>query len=114
MANSLESLLVEQFLTNLTNSKLKFDVAKPTISDNEDFFQRDVEVWDLYYYYCNIKTWTMFFRLVVCMYMQSFKWFHPIILKIYSIFQYVKMLNTMCDVIAHLIWISHKPKYLKN
>ena len=39
MANSLELLLVEQFLTNLTNSKLKFDVvAKPTISDNEDFF----------------------------------------------------------------------------
>ena len=57
VANSLELLLVEQILTNLTNSKLKFDVvAKPTISDNEDFFQRDVEVWELYYYYCNIKT----------------------------------------------------------
>ena len=57
MANSLELLLVEQFLTNLTNSKLKFDVvAKPTISDNEYLFQRDVEVWELYYYYCNIKT----------------------------------------------------------
>ena len=49
--------LVEQFLTNLTNLKLNFDVvAKPTISDNQDFFQRDVEVWELYYYYCNIKT----------------------------------------------------------
>ena len=48
MANNLELLLVEQFLTNLTNSKLKFDVvAKPTISDNEDFFQRDIEVWEL-------------------------------------------------------------------
>ena len=35
--------MVEQILTNLTNSKLKFDVAKPTISDNQDFFQRDVE-----------------------------------------------------------------------
>ena len=43
MANSLELLMVEQILTNLTNSKLKFDVAKPTISDNQDFFQRDVE-----------------------------------------------------------------------
>ena len=44
MANSLELLLVEQILTNLTNLKLKFDVvAKPTISDNEDFFQRDVQ-----------------------------------------------------------------------
>ena len=57
VANSLELLLVEQILTNLTNSKLKFDViAKLTIPDNEDFFQRDVEVWELYYYYCNIKT----------------------------------------------------------
>ena len=66
MANSLELLLVEHILTNLTNSKLKFDVvAKLTISVNENFFQRDVEVWELYYYYCNIKT--MFFRLVVCM-----------------------------------------------
>ena len=36
MANSLELL---QILTDLTNSKLTFDVvAKPTISDNEDFF----------------------------------------------------------------------------
>ena len=43
--------------TPLTNSKLKFDVvAKPTISDNEIFFQRDVEVWELYYNYCNFKT----------------------------------------------------------
>ena len=42
----MELLLVEQVLTNLTNSKLKFDVvAKPTISGNEYYFQRDVEVW---------------------------------------------------------------------
>ena len=114
VANSLELLLVEQILSNLTISKLKIDVvAKPTLSDNEDFFQRDVEAWELYYYYCNIKTWTIFFRLVVCMHMQSFKWFHPIILKIYTIFQYVKMLYTTCDVIAHIIWISQKCKYLK-
>ena len=40
VANSLELLLVEQILTNLTNSKLKFDVvAKPTISYNEVFFK---------------------------------------------------------------------------
>ena len=46
MVNNLELLLVEQILTDLTNSKLKFDiVAKPTISDNEDVYQRDVEVW---------------------------------------------------------------------
>ena len=51
MANSLELLLVEQILSNLTISKLKIDVvAKPTLSDNEDFFQRDVEAWELYYY----------------------------------------------------------------
>ena len=56
MANSLELLLVEQILTDLTNSKLKFDVVAKPISDNEDFFQRDGEVWELYYYYCNIKT----------------------------------------------------------
>ena len=56
VVNSLELLLVEQILTNLTNSKLKFVVvAKPTVC-NEDFFQRDEEVWELYYYYCNIKT----------------------------------------------------------
>ena len=48
VANSLELLLVEQILTDLTNSKLKFHVvAKPTISDNEDIFQRDVDVWEL-------------------------------------------------------------------
>ena len=66
MANSLELLLVEQILTNLANSKRKFDViAKSTIPDNEYFFQRDVQVWELYFYYSNIKTWTMFFTLVV-------------------------------------------------
>ena len=70
----MELLLVEQILSNLTISKLKIDVvAKPTISDNEDFFERDVEALELYYYYCNIKTRTTFFRLVVCMHMQSFK-----------------------------------------
>ena len=105
VANSLELLLVEQFITNLTNSKLKFDVvAKPTISDNEDFFQRDVEVWELYYYYCNIKTWTMFFSLVVCIHIQSFKWFHSIIVKINTIFQYVKML-------LYNVW-RHSPSHL--
>ena len=37
----MELLLVEQILTNLTNSKLKFDaVAKLTISDNEEFFSK--------------------------------------------------------------------------
>ena len=43
------------------------------------------------YYYGNIKTWTMFFRSVFCIDMQSFKWFRSIILKIYTIFQYVKI-----------------------
>ena len=38
VANSLELLLVEQILTDLINSKLRFDVvAKPTISDNKYF-----------------------------------------------------------------------------
>ena len=51
----MELLLVEQILTNLTNSKLKFDVvAKSTISGNKGFFQRDVEVWELFNYHCNI------------------------------------------------------------
>ena len=43
------------------------------MSENEDFWQRDLEVWELYYYYGNIKTWTVFFRLVVYIHMQSFK-----------------------------------------
>ena len=60
------------------------------------------------------RTCTMFFSLVVCMHMQSFKWFHSTILKIYTIFQYVKMLCKTCDVIDHFIWISHKCKYLTN
>ena len=85
-----------------------------TPSENEDFWQRDLEVCELYYYYVIIKTWTMFFRLVVCVHMQSFKWFHSIILKIYTIFQYVKMLCKPFDVIDHLIWILHKSKYFKN
>ena len=53
----MELLLVQQVLTDLANSKLKFDViAKPTISDNDDFFQRELFFWELYFYYCNIKT----------------------------------------------------------
>ena len=41
VANSLELLLVEQILTDSSNSKLKFYVvAKLTISDNEDFFKK--------------------------------------------------------------------------
>ena len=35
------------------------------MSENEEFRQTDLEVWELYYYYGNIKTWTMFFRLMV-------------------------------------------------
>ena len=38
-----ELLLVEQILTNLTNPKLFDVVTKPAISDNEEFFQRDVQ-----------------------------------------------------------------------
>ena len=47
------------------------------MSENEHFFfQRDLEVWELYFYYCSIKTKTMLFRLVVCQsFRQSFKWF---------------------------------------
>ena len=40
VANSLELLLVDQILTNLTNSELKFNVvARPTIPGNKDFFK---------------------------------------------------------------------------
>ena len=49
------------------------------MSENEDFWQRGLEVWELYYYYGNINTWTMFFRLVVCILMQGFKWLRSII-----------------------------------
>ena len=68
--------LVEQIFTDLNNLKLKFDFgATPTMSENEDFSQRGLEIWEVYYYYGNIKTWTVFFdRLVVCsINMQSFK-----------------------------------------
>ena len=50
----------------------------------------------------------MFFRLVVYIHMQGFKWFRSIILKIYTIFQYVIMLCKPFDVISYLIWISDK------
>ena len=33
-------------------------------------------------YYCDNKSWTMFYDLVVCIYMQSFAWFCMLILKI--------------------------------
>ena len=50
----------------------------------------------------------MFFRLVVYIHMQGFKWFRSTILKIYTIFQYVIMLCKTFDVISYLIWISDK------
>ena len=65
-------LVVEQIFIDLTNSNLKFEYQKTTIFDN-------------------IKTRTMFFRLVVCIHMESSKWFRSIILKIYTIFEYVKI-----------------------
>ena len=108
MPNIFEFVLVEQIFTDFTNSKPKFDFgAKPTISENEDFFKKDAEVWNLISYHGDHKTRTMFFSLVVCMHKQSFKCFHSITLKIYTIFQYVKMLCKPCDVIAHNISISH-------
>ena len=61
------------------------------MSENEDVWQRDLDLWELYYYHGNIKTWTMFSRFVVCIHMQSFKWLHCIIVKIYTIIQYVKI-----------------------
>ena len=103
VANSLELLLVEQILTDLANSKRKFDViAKSTIPDNEYFFQRDVEVWELYFYYCQIKTWTMFFTLVVMHAHAKFQVISYNNLKD-NFFQYVKMLCTTCVVMEHLI-----------
>ena len=51
MPNIFEFVLVEQIFTDFTNSKPKFDFgAKPTISENEDFFQKDAEVWNLISY----------------------------------------------------------------
>ena len=75
-----------------------------------------LEVWELYYYYGHIKIWTMFFRLVVCVHMKRLKWFDSRIVKIYTIWQYVKMLSKPFDLVkkGYLIWISHKYKYLKN
>ena len=35
------------------------------MSEDETFWQRDIKVWELYYYYGNIKILTMFFRFVV-------------------------------------------------
>ena len=35
------------------------------MSEDETFWQRDIEVWEQYYYYGNIKFWTMFFRFMV-------------------------------------------------
>ena len=44
VTNIFELVLVEQIFTDLTNLKLKFDVgAKPTMSENENLFERDVE-----------------------------------------------------------------------
>ena len=108
-------VLVEQIFTDLTNSKLTFDFGTtPTISENEDVWKRDLEVWKLVYYLGDHKTWTMFFNLVVCIHMQSLKWFHLIIVKIYTIWQMLKCCANLFDVIDHLIWISHKSKYFKN
>ena len=65
LANIFKLALVEQIF--LTNSKVKFDVVpKPTMSENEDLFQRHAE----FYYYCSIKTRTMLYRLVICIHMQ--------------------------------------------
>ena len=51
MPNIFELVLVEQIFTDFTNSKPKFDFgAKPTISENEEFFQKDAEVWNLISY----------------------------------------------------------------
>ena len=63
-------VLVEQIFTDLTNSKLTFAFGPtPTISENEDVWKRDLEVWKLVCYLSDYKTWTMFFNLVVCIHM---------------------------------------------
>ena len=45
--------------------------------------------------------------------MQTLKLFCAIILKICTIFQFVKMLCAVCDVTYHLMWKSHKFKSCK-
>ena len=106
---------VEQIFTDLINAKQKFVFgASPTMPENENVWQRDLEVRKLYHYNVINKTWTFFFRLAVFVYMQSFKRFHSSIGKIFTIWQYVKKLWISYDVIDNLVWISHKSKYFKN
>ena len=95
MPNIFELVLVEQIFTDLTNSKLMFDFGTtPTISENEDVWKKDLVVWKLVCYLGDHKTLTMFFNLVVCIHMQSFKWFHSMILKIYTIRQMLNVVQT--------------------
>ena len=91
MANIFGLVLVEQIFIDIANSKLTFYIGETgTISENEDFLKTDLEVWKLVCYVGDHKTWTMLFSLVVCIQMENFKWFHSIILKIYTIWQMLK------------------------
>ena len=60
------------------------------------------EVWSLMINHGNHKTCTVLPHLVVRIHIQSFKWFHSVILKIHAIFQYVNLLCTYCDVMGVL------------
>ena len=78
--NIFELVLVEQILTDLTNSKLHdFGATLATeqymyiTSENKDFWQADLEVWELYYYYGNIQIWTTYVRLVHMVYCTKFQ-----------------------------------------
>ena len=63
MPNIFGLVLVEQiFIGRFRNWSLILHGATPTMSENEVFWQRDLDVWELYYYYGNIKASTMFFR----------------------------------------------------
>ena len=78
--NIFELVLVEQILTDLTNSKLHDFGATLAAeqymyitSEDKDFWQGDLEVWELYYYYGNIQIWTTYVRLVHMVYCTKFQ-----------------------------------------
>ena len=68
---------------------------------------RNREVWKLICCIDDHKTIIVFFTLVIYIHVRSFRWFHSIILKIYTIFQYVKNVCILNNLIPSYV-ISFK------
>ena len=58
------------------SSTLKNDFGTNQLCQETKVFDKtNLEVWKLFYYNGNIKTWTNVFCFVFCIHMHSFKWF---------------------------------------